>query len=66
MVGGGGRKGGAPDHADLQFFVPPYLYKGPRPMVSSAPAQITYGRPFVMQTPMQRLSQRSALCGWGQ
>jgi hypothetical protein len=51
MVGGGGRKGGAPDHADLQFFVPPYLYKGPRPMVSSAPAQITYGRPFVMQTP---------------
>jgi len=51
MVGGGGRKGGAADHTDLQFFVPPYLYKGPRPTVSSAPAQITYGRPFVMQTP---------------
>ena len=51
MVGGGGRRGSAVDHADLEFFMPPYLFKGPRPTIGSAPLQITYGRAFVVQTP---------------
>jgi hypothetical protein len=51
MVGGGGRKGGAADRTDLQFFVPPYLYKGPRPRIIGAPARITYGQAFVVQSP---------------
>ena len=50
MVGGGGRKSGAIDHTDLQFFVPPCLYKGIRPIIASVPASIGYGRTFVLQT----------------
>jgi Domain of unknown function (DUF1929)/Kelch motif len=50
MVGGGGRRGAAINHADLQFFVPPYLYKGARPIIVSVPTQINYGRSFVVQT----------------
>ena len=51
MVGGGGRKGGAVDRADLQFFSPPYLFEGPRPSITGAPTQIAYGQSFVVQTP---------------
>jgi hypothetical protein len=33
-------------HKDAQLFTPPYLLKGPRPTVSAAPADITYGKSF--------------------
>ena len=53
LVGGGGRtrKTKAVDHANLEFFSPPYLFKGPRPTISGAPAQVSYGQTFVVQTP---------------
>lgn len=51
MVGGGGRKTKAVDYADLEFFSPPYLFKGPRPTIVGAPAQVSYGQSFVVQTP---------------
>lgn len=38
-------------HLDLgipvaQIYRPPYLFKGPRPVIGSAPKKISYGRPF--------------------
>ena len=51
LIGGGGRKTKAVDRANLEFFSPPYLAKGPRPTISGAPAQVTYGQTFVVQTP---------------
>ena len=51
MVGGGGRKTKAVDYADLEFFSPPYLFKGPRPTITGAPAQVSYGQSFIVQSP---------------
>ena len=51
MVGGGGRKTKAADYADLEFFSPPYLFKGARPTIAGAPSQVSYGQSFVVQTP---------------
>ena len=31
---------------DGQLFEPPYLFKGPRPIIESAPKEIHYGKPF--------------------
>jgi galactose oxidase len=33
-------------HQDAQLFMPPYLFKGDRPTVSSAPADVDYGQSF--------------------
>jgi len=38
-------------HADCQFFSPPYLFMGPRPVISQAPAQVNYGQTFDVETP---------------
>jgi hypothetical protein len=56
LVAGGGRQNGRsqPDPKDQQnaeIFSPPYLFKGPRPSISSAPAVLTYGAPFTVGTP---------------
>jgi galactose oxidase len=37
-------------HRDAQIFSPPYLFKGPRPVISSAPAAVTYGERFDVST----------------
>jgi len=39
------------DQFNAEFYAPPYLFKGPRPVISSAPTTIPYGQPFVVQTP---------------
>ena len=36
----------ADSHRDAQLFNPPYLFKGPRPTISTAPTEITYGESF--------------------
>lgn len=51
MIGGGGRKPKAADYADLEFYSPPYLFKGARPTIATAPGQVTYGQSFVVRTP---------------
>src|SRR6266436_5043865 len=56
LVAGGGRQNGRsqPDPADepnAEIFSPPYLFKGPRPVISSAPAVIPYGTIFSVATP---------------
>jgi hypothetical protein len=34
-----------------EIYKPPYLFRGPRPAISSAPAQIAYGSSFAIETP---------------
>ena len=50
-VSGSGNIAGATDMKNLETFSPPYLFKGPRPVVSSAPARIEYGSTFTVTTP---------------
>ncbi len=39
-------------HLNAQIFSPPYLFKGPRPVISSAPASVRYNQaPFTVTTP---------------
>jgi hypothetical protein len=52
LVGGGGH----PEPAvgaqyNFEIYSPPYLFKGARPTISSAPQQLTYGQSFSIQTP---------------
>jgi len=35
----------------LEVFSPPYLFKGPRPAISAAPAQCTYGQSIQIKSP---------------
>jgi hypothetical protein len=49
LVGGGGRFG--TDHPNAEIYSPPYLFKGNRPLISSAPTTIQYGTNFAVQTP---------------
>ena len=39
------------DQYNAEFFSPPYLFKGPRPIITSAPANIGFGQAFTVQTP---------------
>jgi len=53
LVTGGGRFFGQPDPTDRlsgQMYSPPYLFKGPRPVIGSAPATTTYGAHMTVQT----------------
>ncbi len=35
----------------IELFSPPYLFKGPRPSISSAPATVNFGQQFTIGTP---------------
>ena len=43
--------GGDANARNAEVFSPPYLFKGPRPTVTALPSNITYGQPFVIETP---------------
>jgi hypothetical protein len=45
----------------VEVFSPPYLFRGPRPIVTAAPGVIGYGAPFVVQTPQAATIARAAL-----
>ena len=54
LISGGGRYNDDTEPTDqfsLEFFEPPYLFKGPRPTISSAPSQLSYAQNFTVQTP---------------
>ncbi|HSS39591.1 MAG TPA: galactose oxidase early set domain-containing protein, partial [Polyangia bacterium] len=54
LVTGGGRYNdtSAPsDQFSAEFFAPPYLFKGPRPVITTAPSTLQYGQTFAVQTP---------------
>ena len=70
LSAGGGEYGDAgldedaPDnHRDAQIYSPPYLFKGnnlaTRPVISSAPASVTYGQQFMVGTPARARSSGS-------
>ena len=50
LVSGGGRLGPAPQFS-AEIYSPPYLFKGPRPTVTSAPAAGIYGSTAFVGTP---------------
>ena len=39
------------DELRLELFHPPYLFKGPRPFIESAPGELQYGQTFTLHTP---------------
>ena len=62
IVGGGGlpKAAGEPSdgtdtkkqgHYDIEIYSPPYLFKGTRPVISSAPTSVSYGQQFTVNTP---------------
>jgi hypothetical protein len=51
LTAGGGRAAPANDYPTAQIFSPPYLFKGARPSISSAPPSADYGSTFVVETP---------------
>lgn len=48
---GSGDAGGVPDEFNAEVFSPPYLFAGPRPVITSAPASVNYGQNFNVGTP---------------
>ncbi len=51
MVGGTGRVNATPNAFNYEIFSPPYLFKGPRPTIASAPSSVGYGQTFNVATP---------------
>ncbi len=53
LSAGGGRPSasGEVDHKNMEIFHPPYLFRGPRPVITSAPESVTYGETFRVETP---------------
>ena len=53
LVVGGGRFGGTAvdDQLSAEIFSPPYLFKGSRPAITSAPNLVTYNSAFSVSTP---------------
>jgi hypothetical protein len=54
LVAGGGRWNSAAEPTDqvsAELYSPPYLFKGPRPTITSSPATIAYGSAFPLATP---------------
>ena len=43
--------GNVPNELSAEFYSPPYLFKGARPSITLAPAQISYGTNFSVTTP---------------
>jgi len=48
-------------HRDAQIFRPPYLFKGPQPQISAAPAAIDYNQTFTVGTPQANDISRVSL-----
>lgn len=50
LSAGGGNGPGGIDHPDAEVYSPPYLFKGPRPTIRSAPTSVGYGERFLIWT----------------
>ena len=51
LTAGSGNDGPAVNQTQAEIFSPPYLFKGARPSIASAPDQVSYGTSFLVQTP---------------
>src|SRR5206468_9470754 len=50
LTAGSGDDGPAVNQLQAEIFSPPYLFKGARPTIASAPAEIQYAAPFAVQS----------------
>ena len=57
--------GNVPDQLTAEFFSPPYLFKGPRPTITQAPSQVSYGQNFFVATPDAATIQSAVLIRTG-
>ena len=64
-VGGGGEDAGVTDQKSAQIYSPPYLFKGPRPTISSAPSTVQYGADTFVGTPNASSIRRVSLIRTG-
>lgn len=51
LSAGGGRLAPSPDQLNMQWYSPGYLFKGPRPTITSLPGQATIGSTMELVTP---------------
>jgi fibronectin type 3 domain-containing protein len=53
LLAGSGRLDGSlmPNETTSEIFSPPYLHKGPRPAIATAPDRLRYGSTFTIDTP---------------
>ncbi len=51
LIAGSGDDGPAVNQTRAEIFSPPYLFKGPRPSITTAPTLAQYGSSFAVQTP---------------
>ena len=51
LSAGGGRLAPSPDQLNMQMYSPGYLFKGPRPTITSLPGQATMGSTMELVTP---------------
>jgi len=51
LLTGSGDGAGSPSELNAEIFSPPYLFRGPRPLISEAPAEAGYGEAFFVATP---------------
>lgn len=65
LVTGGGDAFGNDNHYDAELFSPPYLFKGTRPTISSAPTAVGYNQPFFVGTPTATAIKRVTLVRLG-
>jgi len=49
--GGGSSQTNDSNHYDAEYYSPPYLFRGARPAISSAPESAAYGQTFLVGTP---------------
>ena len=57
--------GPAPDEKNAELYSPPYLFKGARPTISSAPSSATYGTTFTVGTPSPSAIAKVSLIALG-
>ncbi|MFQ5649866.1 MAG: galactose oxidase-like domain-containing protein [bacterium] len=43
--------GGSDGEFTTELYSPPYLFRGPRPVIEAAPGRLPYSEPFVVETP---------------
>jgi hypothetical protein len=61
LVSGGGDGGGSAIQKNAEIFSPPYLFRGVRPRISSAPTRVFYNTSFRVATPDAAAITRVAL-----
>jgi galactose oxidase len=52
---------GLPRQLNAELFSPPYLFRGPRPVITGAPDAVGYGEPFFLATPDAGVVVRATL-----